>query len=105
MSSRVCGILSSCILSLVSPPNIMLLWSDGKSAAIYVRAGSDTVMSGENIDPPLTRKHDILLYLSHVLLVLYSKRASNYGSNHNWLLSCTGLFQVTSITCIFLLRY
>ena len=81
VSSWVHWILSFWVLLLVSPLNTTLLWSDGEDVAIYVSSGSDTITNGANIEPPLTGKPDILLYLNQMLPLLYSKRSSNYVSH------------------------
>ena len=64
ISSIVCGVVSSWIISLVDPPNTTLLWNYGYDVAICVKSGSDTVLSGENIAPPLIGKRDFSCILS-----------------------------------------
>ena len=102
MFSSICGVVSSRILSLVTPMKTMLLWSDGDAISICVRYVIETVLSGEKIAPPLAGKCDVFLHISHMLPSLYSKRSSDSGSHHHFLLSRPCVWQVPSINDIFM---
>ena len=86
VSPRVFWVLSSWVIYLDSHQKITLLWGSREDSTIYVSDGSDTVISGAYIAPPLTGKRDVLFYLSHVLLLLASKSSSDAVSNLNCIL-------------------